>query len=36
MNLLIPRLPDILELSDKIRQRVPGAAKKFSGFEMGA
>lgn len=35
MKLLTPRLPEILQLSDNIRKRVPTAAKKSSAFEMG-
>ena len=34
MQLLIPRLPEILVLSDKIRMAVPEAAKKGCGFEL--
>ena len=35
MSLLIPRVPEILVLSDKIRKNVPVAAKKHCSFEMG-
>ncbi len=35
MDLLIPRLPEILILSDKIRKSVPAAAKNSCSFEMG-
>src|SRR5260370_32516392 len=34
VNLLIPRLPEILELSDMIRQATPDAAKRV-GFQFG-
>ena len=35
MDLLIPRLPEIMVLSDSIRRSIPAAAKKSCGFEMG-
>jgi hypothetical protein len=33
-ELLVPKLPEILELSDLIKQQTPGAAKRI-GFEFG-
>lgn len=35
MKLLVPRLPEILVLSDKIRLAVPEAARKHCNFEIG-